>query len=60
MDGMAIKRRKPKDERKEQEVRIRVPAEEKDAWTAAAKRDERGGLSGWLRYVANQAARKSG
>jgi hypothetical protein len=59
MDGMPVKRRKSKDERKEEEVRIRVTAEEKEAWTLAAKKDERGGLSGWLRYVANQAARKS-
>ena len=60
MDGMAIKRRKSKDERKDEEIRLRVTAAEKDAWTEAAKKDERGGLSGWVRYVVNQAARKSG
>ena len=59
MDGMAVKRRKPRGERKEEAVRVRVTAEEKDAWIAAERRDPRGGLSGWLRYVANQAARKS-
>ena len=60
MDGMAVKRRKPKGERKEGEIRVRVTSAEKAEWTEAAKRDQREGLSAWVRYVANQAARKSG
>ena len=49
-------RRKPRDERKEESIRIRVTADEKDAWTAAAERDGRD-LSGWLRYLANRESR---
>jgi uncharacterized protein (DUF1778 family) len=48
-------RRKPRDERKEESIRIRVRTDEKDAWTAAAERDGRD-LSGWLRYIANREA----
>jgi len=55
MDWM--KRRKPKEERKEEEIRVRLTSVEKEAWTEAAKRDEREGLSAWVRYVANQAAK---
>lgn len=56
MDGMATpKRRKPKGERKDEEIRIRVTAEEKAAFNAAAKKQGRE-LSNWLRFVANEAA----
>ncbi len=55
----AIKRRKPKDARKEQSVRIRITTDEKDAWSAAAEKDGRD-LSGWLRHLANKAAEPSG
>lgn len=51
---MAV-RRKPRDERKEDSIRIRVTASEKEAWTEAAERDGRD-LSGWLRFIANREA----
>jgi len=50
-------RRKPRDERKEQSLRIRVTSSEKDSWTAAAERDGRD-LSGWLRFIANREAQR--
>lgn len=43
---------KPRDVR----VELRVLPEEHEAWSAAAKRDERA-LSAWVRKVANDAAR---
>jgi hypothetical protein len=46
-------RRKPRDERKEESIRIRVTTSEKEAWEGAAVRDGRD-LSGWLRYLANR------
>jgi len=52
---MAVKRRKSREERKSNEVRVRVTPEEKERWTAAAKKDHRD-LSGWLRHLANDAA----
>jgi hypothetical protein len=48
-------RRKPRDERKEESIRIRVTTTEKDAWTIAAERDGRD-VSGWLRFIANREA----
>lgn len=48
-------RRKPRDERKDESMRIRVTAAEKAAWEAAAARDGRD-LSGWLRFIANREA----
>jgi hypothetical protein len=51
---MAV-RRKAKDERKEESIRIRTTAAEKEAWAAAAERDGRD-LSGWLRFIANREA----
>jgi hypothetical protein len=59
MDGMAAKRRKAKDERKDDEIRVRVSAKEKEVWTATAKKDGRD-LSNWLRFLATQAAERSG
>jgi hypothetical protein len=54
---MATKRKRAtKTSRKGAQVLVRVTAEEKEAWTRAAERDDRGGLSGWLRHLANQAA----
>jgi hypothetical protein len=53
---MASKRRKPREGRKDDEVRVRVTSEEKGLWTASAKADGRD-LSGWLRYLANREAR---
>jgi hypothetical protein len=53
MDYMVVKRRKPKDERKDLGIRLRLTATEKDAWTQAAKKDGRD-LSGWLRFLANR------
>jgi hypothetical protein len=45
-----MKRRKPKSQRKEESIRVRVTAEQKEALTARALRD---GLdvSAWLRAV---------
>lgn len=54
MGHMATKRR-ARDERKEDMIRIRVTAAEKEAWTAVAERDGRD-LSGWLRFIANREA----
>jgi uncharacterized protein (DUF1778 family) len=58
MDGMAIRRRKLKDERKSDEIRVRVTTAEKELWTTAASRDGRD-LSGWLRFLANREAQRS-
>lgn len=55
MDRMAVKRRKAKDERKDESIRLRLTAEEKEAFTVAAKKDDRD-LSGWLRTLARRAA----
>jgi hypothetical protein len=55
MAPMAIKRRKPKDARKEASMRLRVTSAEKEAWTRAAGKDGRD-LSNWLRFVANREA----
>lgn len=56
MDPMAAtKRRKPKAERKEMQLRLRLTATEKRAFTAAATREDRS-LSNWLRRVARRAA----
>ena len=51
----APKKRKPKDTRKEDVIRMRVTADQKDAITTAANRD---GLevSQWLRQLALRAA----
>jgi len=50
-----VKRRKPKDDRKGDVIRMRVTADQKDAITSAASRD---GLevSQWLRQLALRAA----
>jgi hypothetical protein len=53
--GHMATRRKPRDERKEESIRIRVTTSEKEAWEAAAERDGRD-LSGWLRFIANREA----
>ena len=52
---MGAKRQKAKTVKGAQ-VLLRVSAEEKAAWVRAAEKDDRGGLSGWLRHLANQAA----
>jgi uncharacterized protein (DUF1778 family) len=52
-------RRKSRDERKDESMRIRVTAEEKAIWMAAAERDGRD-LSGWLRFIANREADAAG
>lgn len=54
---MAV-RRKRRDERKEDSIRVRVTASEKEAWTEAAEREGRD-LSGWLRFIANREADRS-
>jgi hypothetical protein len=59
MDGMVAKRRKPKGERKDDEVRVRVTTEEKATWTRVADEDGRD-LSGWLRFLANREVERSG
>ena len=54
---MAIKRRKPKTERKETSIRIRLTADQKDTLTQAAT--ESGlDLSGWIRDRALKSAKK--
>jgi uncharacterized protein (DUF1778 family) len=50
-----VVRRKPRDERKDESIRIRVTTTEKEAWEAAAERDGRD-VSGWLRFIANREA----
>ena len=55
---MAVRRRKAKGERKDDEIRLRVTTEEKEAFTEAAKKDDRD-LSGWLRALARKAANLS-
>jgi hypothetical protein len=49
----AKKRRKPKAARKEESLRLRLTAAEKEAFTAAAEKDGRD-LSGWLRFIASR------
>jgi hypothetical protein len=56
MDGMAAKRRKAKAERKDDEIRLRVTTEEKEAFTAASKKAGHDGLSAWLRWLARTSA----
>lgn len=56
---MAVKRRKPKDERKEESMRLRLTATEKEAWTRAAEKDGRD-MSNWLRHIANREAQRLG
>lgn len=53
-----MRRRKPKAERKEDVVRVRLTAEQKDALTRAAKK---AGLdvSGWIRSIALREAGRS-
>jgi uncharacterized protein (DUF1778 family) len=58
MEPMAAKRRKAKDERKDASIRVRLTAEEKEAWTKAALKDGRD-LSNWLRWLASQASGRS-
>jgi len=48
-------RRKARDERKEESIRIRTTTAEKEMWAEAAERDGRD-LSGWLRFIANREA----
>lgn len=55
---VAAKRRKPRDERKEESIRIRITTAEKEAWAKAAAADGRD-VSGWLRHLANQAAARA-
>lgn len=57
--SMPTARRKPKSERKEQVLRIRVSKEQKDALTVAAKRDGLD-LSTWLRSLALKAINPNG
>lgn len=59
MDFMVTKRRKPRAERKDESMRLRLTAEEKEAWTKAAEKEGRD-LSNWLRYLANEAAKSRG
>ncbi len=51
------KRRKPKVERKEESMRLRLTSDEKKAWTLAAEKDGRD-LSNWLRFLANREAER--
>jgi uncharacterized protein (DUF1778 family) len=52
-DGM--RRRKPKSERKDEEIRLRLTAAQKEAFTEAAKRKGLD-LSNWLRSIAVREA----
>jgi uncharacterized protein (DUF1778 family) len=52
---MVAKRRKTKDERKDESIRLRLTTEEKEAFTKAAAKEGRD-LSNWLRWIASQAA----
>ena len=52
---MATTKRKPRDERKAESIRIRTTTAEKEAWAVAAERDGRD-VSGWLRFIANREA----
>lgn len=51
----AVKRRKAKRERKDEEIRLRVTKVEKLAFARAAEQEGRD-LSNWLRWVARRAA----
>jgi uncharacterized protein (DUF1778 family) len=53
---MVTKRRKPKGERKEESIRVRLTSNEKEAWAQAAVRTGRD-LSNWIRFVANREAK---
>lgn len=50
---VAVARRKPKSQRKDADIRVRVTPSEKRAFEAAAARDGRD-LSNWLRWVAQR------
>lgn len=52
-----VKRRKPKDVRKEESIRLRLTVQEKVLWSKVAKEAGRD-LSNWIRYVSNRAAAK--
>jgi len=52
---MATKHRKPKGDRKDDGVRVRLNMKEKADFTKAAKREGLG-LSAWLRMLATRAA----
>lgn len=52
---MKTKRRQARSTVKNEMIRVRLTAQEKEAWTKAATKDGRD-LSGWLRWLANQAA----
>jgi hypothetical protein len=52
---MATKRRKPKGDRKEASIRLRLTDAEKEAFVKAAEREGRD-LSNWIRWVAGRAA----
>lgn len=56
---MPTARRKPKSERKEEVLRIRVSKEQKDALASAAKKDGLD-LSTWLRSLALKAVNLGG
>ena len=53
---MAIRRRKTKALRKDEQLRLRLTAAEKAAWTKAAQLDGLD-LSSWLRRLATHAAK---
>jgi uncharacterized protein (DUF1778 family) len=59
MDYVTVKRRKPKGERKEASLRLRLTAAEKALWTRTAENAGRD-LSNWLRFIANRASRGNG
>jgi uncharacterized protein (DUF1778 family) len=52
---MAAKRRKTKNERKDESIRLRLTAVEKDAFAKAAEKEGRD-LSNWIRWIAGRAA----
>lgn len=53
MYPMATKRRKAKNQRKDELIRVRLTATEKEAFTKAAEKEGRD-LSNWLRWVARR------
>lgn len=55
VDYMAAKRRKTKNERKDESIRLRLTAVEKDAFAKAAEKEGRD-LSNWIRWIAGRAA----
>jgi hypothetical protein len=56
---MAAKRGRYKVQRKDESVRLRLTAGEKDAWLRAAEASGRD-LSNWLRSIANREAGRPG